>query len=134
MAARLATIAEIRGLSPALSANRPGDPYPDSILESASAAAAMEIGLGPWGDDASIGHAYLTAHKATSAVAGAFGPAGPATSETTAAGATTTYASATPTGDLDSTWYGREYKRLRKIVAIRSGTMIVASTAVDNGV
>lgn len=132
MANRLATEAEIRGLSPALSAEYPGSPYPSALVTVWSRIAARFIGLAPWGEDASDGHALLTAHFLARAVAGAFGPAGPVTSETVD-GETTAYASAMVAHQLGQTSYGQAYLALRDVVLARVGTTLVLNANVDNG-
>lgn len=132
MAGRLATVAEIRGLSPNLSSDDPGSPYPTTMLEVYSAIAARFIGIATWGEDSSYGHALLTAHLTASAVAGAVGPAGPLTSETIG-GESRGFASTPNDDEFGSTSYGRMYLALRKVVTARAGTLIVANSSIDNG-
>lgn len=128
MAARLATIAEIRALSPALSSDFPGSPYPTALLEAWSAVAETYIGLQAWGTDASHGHALLTAHFAARAVAGAFGPAGPLTAESDSS---KSYAAPGNAAELSTTTYGAAYLAMRRRVLARAGTMLVANSEIE---
>lgn len=137
MPQRYATIAEIRACGPMLSANDHqtdgSGPFPDALLTSCASQAQHLIGLSVWGELASDGHALLSAHFAAQAVTGAFGPAGPAVSETMADGVSRTYASPTSTGsiedDLRRTSYGVRYLQLRAIVLARHGTILGSTTS-----
>lgn len=133
MAERVATITEIRALSPALSATVPGSPYPTELLEAWSDVAALFIGLATWGELASHGHACLTAHFAARAAAGAFGPAGPMTGSTVE-GKSRSWASALRDDALATTSFGEVFLSLKALVVARRGTTLVLNEYVDNGV
>lgn len=134
MATRLATLEEIRLLAPEFGAS--GDPPPalsDTLLEQWSRIAARFIGIARWGDDASDGHALLTAHLVSvdpnSGLDGAGGPLASA-----AVGPVSTSFVVPPLVDelLSSSHYGRAYLALRQVIQA-AGTAIVSTTRIRQG-
>lgn len=128
MAARYATRADLIELCPELASLAPTlvDPY---LLVGQGL-----IGLSRWGERASQGHAFLTAHllvTTTSAAAAAAGVGGAGQLTAEANGpASRSFAAAEPTdSELGSTGYGRAYMLLRRAVLGR-GTAIVANRCV----
>jgi hypothetical protein len=134
MAQRLATIAEIRGIAPEFGAVDDLTPtVSDAFIETWSRIAARFIGLARWGDDASDGHALLTAHLISvdpnSGLEGAGGPLASA-----AVGPVSTSFVVPPLVDelLSTSHYGRAYMALRQVVQ-SLGTGVVSSTRYRQG-
>jgi len=127
MAARLATSAEVRELAAELASTAT---YPPALLDVWGTIAASQIGLVAWGAEASDGHRLLTAHYAVKAAIGASGAGGPLASMS-AGEISASYATAPLTDDdLTSTFYGKSYLALRKIVTARAGTMLVGNSRI----
>src|SRR5688572_30134825 len=106
MASRYATLAEIRALSPQLESDTTD---PEVLLARWMGIAEALVGVDAWADLASRGHALLVAHLAAGAVGGAFGPAGPVTSEAVGAVSRSFGSSSAPAdqdADLRTTFYG----------------------------
>jgi hypothetical protein len=88
------------------------------------------IGLSRWGERASFGHAFLTAHLLASTVAAAGAGAGGQLTAEANGPASRSFAVAEPSDpELSSTAYGRSYLLLRRVVLGR-GTAIVANRCV----
>jgi hypothetical protein len=137
MATRLATVAEVREVAPEL--GEVGDPDPpvtDATITTWARIAGRMIGLERWGDDASDGHALLTAHMVTLSPV-VSGDDGSGQLASAAVGpVSASFAKDAPTSDdllqLTSTGHGRAYLALRQIAA-STGTAILSNTLVRQG-
>lgn len=82
-----------------------------------------QINATQWGDLADFGRLYLAAHLGTVTARGGNGPGGPVASEAVG-DLSRSYANFSPMGSdalLDSTPYGKEYRRLRRLLSSSLG-------------
>lgn len=137
MAANFATVAEVRAVAPEFGPDDATGPIRDAAISTWLAIAQPLIGLRRWGEQASAGHALLTAHMvsiAPSPGGSGIDGAGPVVSEAVGPISRSFGFAAGPASDaaLATTTHGRIYLTLRQNV-LATGSGIVGSSSIRQG-